>query len=40
MENFCFVNVDNKSVDAILKNCIGSKLNKRKVNIEIAKKRK
>lgn len=40
MENFCFVNVENNTVDKILDSCIGNRLNKRKVNIEIAKKRK
>ncbi|MGL5615808.1 MAG: DEAD/DEAH box helicase [Sarcina sp.] len=40
MENFCFVNVDNKLVDKILDTCIGGRINKRKINIEVAKKRR
>ncbi|WP_043013087.1 DbpA RNA binding domain-containing protein, partial [Clostridium perfringens] len=39
-ENFCFANVDADAVNNIMKKSMGKKLNKRTVNIEVAKKRK
>ena len=36
MENFSFMNVDKNAVDKIMNKCIGGKINKRKVNIEIS----
>jgi len=40
LENFSFVNVNPDVKDKILDTCIGLKLNKRKVNIEVANNRK
>lgn len=36
MENFTFVNVDSGIVEDVMDKCIGGKINKRKVNIEIS----
>lgn len=36
MENFSFMNVDKSLVDNIMSKCIGQKINKRKVNMEIS----
>ena len=36
MENFSFMNVDKSVVDKIMSKCIGGKINKRKVNMEIS----
>ena len=40
LENFSFVSVDNDIANKVMEKCIGSKINKRKINIEIANKRK
>lgn len=40
MDNFCFANVDSEVVKSLMDKCIGKKLNRRRVNIEVAKKRK
>ncbi|AJH02212.1 DEAD/DEAH box helicase [Clostridium beijerinckii] len=40
MENFSFVTVDESISSKILKNCPGGKINKKKVNVEVANKRK
>lgn len=40
MENFCFANVDAEAVANVMDKCIGKRLNRRKVNIEVAKKRR
>ena len=40
MENFCFANINNDVVDKVMDTCIGKRLNKRKVNIEFANKKR
>ncbi len=40
LESFSFVSVDKDISDVVLKKCSGIKLNKRKVNVEVATKRK
>ncbi|MGL4654488.1 MAG: DEAD/DEAH box helicase [Sarcina sp.] len=40
MENFCFANINSSAIDSIMENCIGKKLNRRKVNIEFANKKR
>lgn len=39
-ENFCFANVDAGILDTVMKRCMGQRLNKRKVNIEVANRKK
>ena len=38
LENFAFVNVDSEVSNSVLEKCSGPKLNRRKVNVEVAKK--
>ena len=40
MENFSFVSVDKKISDKILSKCPGGKINRKKVNVEVANRRK
>ena len=40
MENFCFANINNDVVNKVMDTCIGKRLNKRKVNIEFANKKR
>ena len=40
LENFSFVSVDKDIADKVMTKCTGSKINKRKINIEVANKRK
>ena len=40
LENFSFVNVNPYIKDKVLNKCMGLRLNKRKVNIEVANKKK
>lgn len=40
MENFCFANLNADAVDSVMENCIGKRLNRRKVNIEFANKKR
>ena len=39
MENFCFANISDDVIDTVMDNCIGKRLNRRKVNIEFANKK-
>ncbi|SHI85250.1 ATP-dependent RNA helicase DeaD [Clostridium cavendishii DSM 21758] len=40
LENFCFVNVAEDAYARIMDNCSGQKLNRRKINIEVAKQKR
>ena len=40
MENFCFANINTDVVDKVMDTCIGKRLNRRKVNIEFANKKR
>lgn len=40
LDNFSFVSVNKEVADLVMKKCIGNKLNKRKINIEVANKKK
>lgn len=40
MENFCFANISQEVYQQVMDECIGQRLNKRKINMEVAKKRK
>lgn len=39
-ENFCFANVNAEILDTVMKRCTDTRLNRRKVNIEVAKKKR
>ena len=39
-ENFSFINLDSEILNVVMKRCIGQRLNRRKVNIEVANKKK
>ncbi|MGL4990106.1 MAG: DEAD/DEAH box helicase [Sarcina sp.] len=40
MENFCFANISSDAINNVMDNCIGKRLNRRKVNIEFANKKR
>lgn len=40
LENFCFVNVAENAYASVMDNCSGQRLNKRKINIEVAKQKR